>query len=183
MSSFGDNVYTDFSVNDMTRLYQIIQKVPSENISSLDLVTPPHNFLTTANENGLSTVEPIAGTDNFADIQSFVRNTLRDSFLAKENAPIAIYNATSISGLATKESTLLKSYGYNINAVDSLPKATDPAKTTLVDLSSGADKYTRHYLEERLGVVSGSSLPPGLGITPPTGTKFVIILGKDASGN
>jgi hypothetical protein len=96
---------------------------------------------------------------------------------------VAIYNATSIAGLATKESTLLKSYGYNITTIDSLPKVTDPAKTILVDLSSGVDKYTRHYLEQRLSVAAQTSLPSGLGVTPPTGTKFVIILGKDASNS
>ncbi len=183
MSSFGNNIYTDFSLNDTKRLYEIISKIPSSNISSLDLVTPPHDLLTTANLNGLSIVEPKAGLYNYDTLGSYIRNALRDGLLIKENAPIAIYNATSVAGLATKEANLLKSYGYNITVVDSLPKATDPAKSTLVDLSSAADKYTRHYLEQRLSVVALNKLPADTGITPPSGTKFVIIVGKDANVN
>ena len=182
LSSLGNNVYTDFSLNDIKRLNEIISKIPSSNISSLDLVTPPHDLLMTANLNGLSIVQPKAGLFSYGALGSYIRNALRDGLLIKENSPVAIYNATSITGLATKEADLLKSYGYNVTTVASLPKATDPAKSVLVDLSGGADKYTRHYLEQRLALVAVNKLPADTGITPPSGTKFVIILGKDANG-
>ncbi len=183
LSSLGSNVYTDFSRDDIMRLYQIMGKIPPSNIVSIDLVTPPHDLLTTGNLNGISIVQPKAGLTAYSDIQSYVRKALRDGLLIKENAPVAIYNATLVTGLATKEADLLKSYGYNVTAVDSLPKVTDQAKSVLIDLSSGMDKYTRHYLEQRLGLAAQNSLPADTGITPPSGTKFVIIVGKDVSGN
>ena len=77
--------------------------------------------------------------------------------------------------------TLLKSYGYNVIKADSSATATDPATTTIVDLSKGQDKYTLHYLETRFGVAAVSKLPSDLGITPPPNAKFVIILGEDVS--
>lgn len=184
LNSLGNNVYTDFSLNDMSRLYQIIGDIPSGSIVSLDLVTPPHDLLTTGSVDGMtSIVQPKAGTLSYAAINNYVRNALRDGLLIKENAPVAIYNATSVVGLATKEANLLKSYGYNVTTIDNLPNPTDPAKSTLIDLGGGADKYTRHYLEQRLGVTAQNSLPGGLGITPPSGTKFVIIAGKDAQNS
>ncbi|MEK7561304.1 MAG: LCP family protein [Patescibacteria group bacterium] len=183
LSSFGDNIYTDFSLNDVKRLYEIISKIPSSNISSLDLVTPPHDLLSTANLNGLSIVQPKAGLYSYDALGSYIRNALRDGLLIKENAPIAIYNATSVVGLATKKAKLLKSYGYNVTTVESLSEATDPAKSMLIDLSGGVDKYTRHYLEQRLAIIASNKLPTSTGITPPSGTKFVIILGKDANGS
>lgn len=181
LSSFGDNIYTDFSLNDIKRLYTIISKIPSGDISSLDLVTPPHDLLSTGNMGGLSIVKPKAGLFNYGPLQNYIRNALKDGFLLKENASVAIYNATSTAGLATKEADLLKSYGYNVTTVDSLPSPTNAAETTLIDLSGGSAKYTKHYLERRLGVSASGNLPSGLGITPPTGTKFVIIAGKDVS--
>ncbi len=181
MSSFGDNIYTDFSLNDIKRLYEVISKIPSSNIDSLDLVTPPHDLLSTGNVNGLSVVRPKAGLYDYGPLKSYIRNALRDGFLLKENAPIAVYNATSIVGLATKQADLLKSYGYNVTSVDNVAGPSDPAKSVLVDLSSGSAKYTRHYLQQRLGVVATSSLSAELGISPPVGTKFVIIVGKDAN--
>lgn len=180
LSSFGNNIYTDFSLNDIKRLYEIISKIPSSNINSLDLVTPPHDLLSTGGLNGLSIVQPKAGLYQYDEINNYIRNALRDGLLIKENAEVAIYNATSIDGLASKEAKVLKSYGYNVTTVDSLAELTNPISTSLIDLSGGSAKYTRHYLQQRLGVTAQNSLPSGIGVTPPSGTKFVIILGSNA---
>jgi LCP family protein required for cell wall assembly len=181
LSGLGNNVFTDFSLDDLTRLYKITGKIPSSSISSIDLVTPPHNLVTTGNMNGLSIVQPRAGLFDYDAIQSYVRNALKDSYIAKENAQIAIYNDTNVSGMATKQSNYLKSYGYNVTTVGNTPTPTNPQKTQIIDLSKGVDKYTKHYLESRYGVTSSTTLPPGLGITPPAGTSFVIIVGEDVA--
>jgi LCP family protein required for cell wall assembly len=181
LSSLGNNVYTDFSLDDMMRLYKIVGKIPSKNITSIDLVTPPHNLVTTGNINGLSVVQPRAGLFEYSAIQSYVRNALKDSYIAKENAQIAIYNATNVSGMATKQSNYLKSYGYNVVTVGNTPTPTNPQKTQIIDLTKGVDKYTKHYLESRYGVSSTTALPPSLGVTPPAGTSFAIIVGEDVA--
>jgi len=145
LNSLGNNVYSDFSLNDITRLYQIGSQVPSSSIASLDMVTPPHDLLITGTVDGAtSIVKPKAGLFQYAAIQSYVRNALRDGFIAKENAAVTIYNATSSPGLANKVGDTLKSYGYRVTAVGNAPNATNPATTTLVDISGGVDKYTRH---------------------------------------
>jgi hypothetical protein len=51
----------------------------------------------------------------------------------------------------------------------------------VIDRSKGVNKYTRHYLEQRFGVIAQSNVPSDTGITPPQGTAFVIIVGKDAA--
>jgi LCP family protein required for cell wall assembly len=183
LDSFGNNVYTDFSLNDITRLQQIMSKIPSGSISSLDFTTPPHNLVTTGNINGLSVVEPRAGLFDYSAIQYFVHNALKDSYLAKENSHIAIYNATTINGLAGASADKLRSFGYNVTIVDNTPSATNPSITTIVDLSKGADKYTRHYLEQRFKVKAVTSMPKNTGVSPPSGTTFVIILGRDAANS
>jgi LCP family protein required for cell wall assembly len=181
LSSLGNNVYTDFSLDDLTHLYKIVGKIPSKNITSLDLVTPPHSLVTTGNMNGLSIVQPRAGIFDYAAIQGYVRNALKDSYIAKENSQIAIYNATNIAGMATKQSNYLKSYGYNVVTVGNTPTPTNPQKTRIIDLTKGTAKYTRHYLENRYGVSASTVLPADLGVTPPAGTSFVIIVGEDVA--
>lgn len=183
LDSFGNNVYTDFSVNDIMRLQQIFGKIPSNKIGSLDLTSDTHNLVTTANMNGLSIVRPRAGLTDYSEIQSYVRNALKDSFIAKENSQIAIYNSTSIVGLATASSNKLKSYGYNVTVVDNTPTESNQPITTIVDFSKGKDKYTRNYLEKRFKVTAINSLNASFGVKPPTGTTFVIILGKDAANS
>lgn len=179
--SLGNNVYTDFDTSTIRCLYSEISKVPSTSIKSLDMVKPPNNLLTTGNINGLSVVEPRAGLFDYDDIHDFVHSSLRDGFIARENAKVAVYNATNTAGLATSTANTLKSYGYNVTAIQNSPNATNPATTTVVDLSKGVDKYTRYYLERRFGTTAAGKLPAGSGITPPIGTAFVIILGNDAA--
>jgi hypothetical protein len=183
LDSLGQNVYTDFSASDIKCLYKQMSTIPSSAIQSLDMVTPPNQLLTTGNVGGQSIVKPLAGIGDYGDIHTFLHQSLKDGLITRENAQIAIYNATGINGLASDESDLLKSYGYNVKTIETAPNATDPQSTTLVDLSKGADKYTKHYLEDRLGVTAVGKVPSDYGITPPLGTKFVIILGEDASAS
>lgn len=180
LSSLGDNVYTDFTLADISRLYEIVGQIPSNAITSLDLVTPPHDLVTTGNVDGLSIVQPKAGLFEYDAITSYVRNALRDGFLAKENAKVAVYNATDIGGLATKEANTLKSYGYNVTTIENAPKTTNPLKTQIIDLSHGK-KYTLNYLQQRFNVLASGKVPSATGITPPVGTDFVIIIGQDVA--
>lgn len=182
LSSLGNNVHTDFSLGELKRVQEIMSKMPSSSIVSLDLVKPPHDFLTTGNINGLSVVYPKAGLFEYGGLQNYVRNTLKDGFIAKENSKVAIYNATNIAGLATKKADELKSYGYNVPTITNAP-TTNPPTTVIVDLSKGKDRFTRHYLEKRFGVSARGSVPGNAGITPPLDTTFVIILGEDAANS
>lgn len=183
LNSFGSNVFTDFSLDDLSRLYQIISEIPSAGIKSLDLVTPPHQLLTTGNINGLSIVQPTAGLFNYSAIQRFVHSRLKDGLIVKENAAVMIYNATSTPGLATKQAKILRSFGYRVVTVANAPKTTNPATTAVVDLTDGAARYTRNYLEKRFKTAAQSNLPDSSGIAKPNDPAFVIILGKDATAN
>jgi hypothetical protein len=123
----------------------------------------------------------LAGVGNYDYNHAFLHTQLPEVLKNKQNASVAIYNATDTAGLAGGESTLLKSYGYNVIKADSTAAVTNPVTTTIVDLSKGQDKYTLHYLENRFGVTAVDKLPSDAGVTPPVGVKFVIILGNDAS--
>ena len=85
-------------------------------------------------------------------------------------------NGTSITGLAGKESTYLKSYGYNVSGVGDAPTKTY-TNSVLVDVRSGSKKYTLNYLQKRLNLTATTTLPAGV----QAGTAdFVLILGTDA---
>lgn len=183
LDSLGQNVYTDFSSSDIKCMYKQMATIAPGSMQSLDMVEPPNNFLTTANVRGLSVVQPRAGLYDYSDIHDFLRSSLKDGLIVKENAPVAIYNATSTSGLASSKAKQLKTYGYNIAAVENAPSATDPASTLIVDLSKDTGKYTAHYLKTRFGAEVVKKLPSEFGITPPANAKFVIILGNDTSSS
>jgi LCP family protein required for cell wall assembly len=177
LSSFGDHVRTDLTINEMSRLYDIGKNISHDKVASISLADVNNPLVRTGMVGDQSVVMPKAGLFNYTEIQSYVRNSLRDSFLKNENASILILNGTSIAGLAGKESTYLKSYGYNVTGIGDAPTKAY-TKTVLVDMRNGAKKYTLNYLQKRLALTAGTSLPdPNI----KAGTAdFVLILGTDA---
>jgi LCP family protein required for cell wall assembly len=180
LSAFGDHVSTDLGVNDTLRLMTMFKGVGTGNIKSVSLADPPNDFVRTGMVGNSSVVLPIAGQDNYTDIQNYVRNTLKDPYLAKENANVVVLNGTSTPGLASTTGDKLKSYGYNVTKVDSAP-TSDYTKTTLVDLTKGKKPYTKNYLQKRFNAKVLTKLPDTT--MQASGADFVVILGQDASAN
>ncbi len=176
LDNFGNHVQTNFSLQDLTRLYDLSKQIPSNKIQSIGLVDPPHDYLTTRNIGGLSVVVPKAGLNNYKDIQSYIRNTLKDSFIKNENASILVLNGTQIPGLATTKSDELKSYGYNVANASNAP-TKNYTKTIIVDMRGGVKKYTKRYLEQRFKTIATGSLPDSN--IDSQNADFVIILGTD----
>lgn len=177
LNTLGNNVRTDLNgTSELKRLYEIAQNIPGDKFVSVGLADPPNVLVATDNIGGLSVVVPTEGLFQYDNIQSYVRNTLRDAFLKKENARVAILNGTGVAGLATGREKELKSYGYNVVLIDNAP-TEDYQQTQLIDLSSGKNPYTSSYLEKRLGVKLSTQTIEGL----PTNetVDFVIILGSN----
>lgn len=176
IDAFGNHAQSNMTTKEVSRLYDIGKSIPSGDIMTIGLVDPPNNFLTSAHIPGQSVLAPRAGLNDFSEIQNFVRNSLKDGFIANENASLAVLNGTGTPGLATKKAAELKSYGYNVNTIADAP-TKNYTKTILVDLTNGKKKYTRHYLEQRLGVTAVTSLPDP-NIQNPGNADFIIILGQ-----
>ncbi len=176
ISDFGEQVSTDFSINEILRVYDLAKEIPGDKVVSVGLDDYVHGDMI----NSLSVQVPKAGLFDFSEIQNYVRNVMRDAFLKKEDAKIMILNGTDTAGLATKKSTELKSYGYNILSVGDAPTKAY-TKTILVDLRNGTNKYTLSYLEKRLNLKASTSLPDAS--INAGAADFVLILGTDQVGN
>lgn len=172
MSDFGGQVSTDFSVNEILRVYDLAKEINGDKVASVGL----DEYVKGEAMNGLAAQVPKAGTFDYSDIQDYVRNIMRDSFLKSEDAKIMILNGTDVTGLATKKSKELKSYGYNIVSVGDAPTKAY-ANTILVNLRGDSKKYTLSYLEKRLGLKATNSLPDNA--IDASAADFVIILGSN----
>lgn len=178
LNAFGDNIQSDISISDMTRMAAIMKKIPSSNIQSVGLADPNNSFVTTGNINGMSVVMPKAGLEDYSKIQAYIRSKLKDGYIARENATVTILNGSGVAGLANEKADELKSYGYNVGIVDNAP-TEDHTQTQIIDLTNGNKKYTVNYLKKRLNV-------PTVAKQVPTGivagaANIVIILGSDAA--
>lgn len=177
LSAFGNNVQTDLSLNNASRLYGIIKQVSDANTTSVGLADAGATLVTTGNMNGQSVVLPKAGLFNYGPIQNFVRSKLKDPYILKENAKVLVLNGTSLPGLATLKANDLKSYGYNVTGAANTPN-TGWSHTIVVDLSkNNKNKYTRNYLEKHFNVKAASSMPDDTIGT--NAADFVIIIGSD----
>jgi LCP family protein required for cell wall assembly len=180
VNEFGEHVRSNLSTGEVLRIYDIMKGIDSSKVTSVGLADPPNVLVGTGMINGQSVVKPTAGLFDYSAIQNFVRNTLRDGYLKKEDASIAVFNGSTITGLAGKRATELKSFGYNITATANAP-TKNYQQTTLIDLTGGKKKYTQHYLEQRLKVTAVTSLPDSS--INPNGAEFVIILGQNESNS
>src|SRR5206468_1493015 len=90
MNAFGDNVYSDLSTQGAMRFMSIMKQVGDNKISSLSLSDQQHQLVTTDHVGSTSIVRPVAGLNNYADIQSYVRSQLPDGYLVREHAPVAV---------------------------------------------------------------------------------------------
>lgn len=176
MNAFGNNAQTDLSLKNASRLYNITKRISSTNTVSVGFADPPNQFVTTGNITGQSVVLPKAGLFKYSDIQTFVRGQLKDPYILKEKAKIVVLNGTTVPGVATAKAEELRSYGYNVIKSGDTP-TTGWTQTTLVNLNKNRNKYTAHYLEQRLGGTTTNTLPDNAIQT--NGADFVIIIGSD----
>lgn len=178
MDNFGDHIYTDFGMNDLTRLYAVTKGISDSNVKSIGLADPPNDYLTTGSYAGQSIVRPKGTTIfDYSAINQYVRTQLPDGYIAKENAPITVLNGTATSGRASKVGDYLKTYSYNVVKVDTAP-TQDYSKTTIVDLT-GKNKYTKNYLEKRFNIKVTRTLPQGIAVSEADKKGFIIIVGTD----
>jgi LCP family protein required for cell wall assembly len=175
LSTFGSNVVTDLSVGDASRLYDIMKQIPETSVASVGLTDPKTKYVTTGRVGNQSVVLPLAGMYNYTPIQQFIRKSLPDGFIVKENARILIVDAAQNPELAKEKSEQLKSYSYNV--VGTISTVNTVRETTLVNLAGKSKPYTQHYLEQRFGLQATNKLTDSS--LQKESAEFILIIGSD----
>lgn len=176
MDSVGNNVKTDFKINELASLYYLMKKVKSEDIQSLSLNhADGQNLLSNyTTSTGQSALVPAAGVDDYSQIQKYLAKAMSNNKVSKEEAKVVVLNGSDVTGLAKQEGDKLTKKGANITQVGDAPQAM--AKLTIVDNSSGKKPNTR----KMLGSTYGSNRFGGdVSVAQQYGADFVIIIGSD----
>ena len=176
INTFGNRVQTNFSTDDLMRLYELSKSIPNENITNVDLAMKDEPVVTTGTVGGQSVVYPIAGINDYSEVKKFVRLKLKDSYIIKENPTIIVLNASGKTGAAANRAEELKSYGYNVIQVADAPIGDVPV-TQLIDTTKGAKKYTKRYLELRFNTKAVGKLD-GLDTTPYV-ADYIVVIGEN----
>lgn len=175
LDAAGNNVTTDFKIDELRRLYEIGKKVQSQNIKSIGLTDEGVELVSTfTSDSGQSAVRPSAGVTNFTQIKSFIKKLISTDPIVTEGASVSVLNGSGIAGLAQKTADELNLKGLT---VDSVANAT-VRKATIIATKTGIEKNaTKKYLEQKFGTTATTDITAYPEVKNYT-SDFIIILGE-----
>ena len=176
-STLGDNLRTNFSVDEMKTLAHLASSFDFNNMRQISLIEP-EPLMTTGTINGISYVLPSAGVSNYNAIQKYITKMFSSDPRSYENYTILVLNATETPGLASTEKSTLEEAGYDNIYVDDAPVGEYSVGYTVYSLTDTAPG-TKKLLEEKyqITIKSATELPAGIS----TDYNFVIIVNSDNS--
>jgi hypothetical protein len=179
LTSFGNNVATDLSMDDALRLYDLAAPITGSSLTSINLYANNSQYIMAGNMEGQPMVLPTAGLFSYGQIHTYIATQLPNPYLVKEDATVLVLNGTSTAGLATTLGNKLTNQGYNVNGVANTPNS-GWAKTTLYNVAGG-NSHTQAFLEKSLKIeVSKKPLSKSIATD---GADFVIIIGNNEANN
>lgn len=159
MEALADNFRTDMTPREVTLLFERVSEIDKANISSIVLGNGGFGSLNLLTSHGgaLGSVQqPLAGPTSYTSIQREWHKIIPDPLVKKEAARVHVAYASN-KGKTTAESfaALLTDYGYTVSG--DVTASSEKITTKQLRVYSGdKQRYTVHYLEKRLGVVSTS---------------------------
>lgn len=176
-STLGDNLRTNFSIDEMKTLAHLASSFDFNNMRQVSLIEPDP-LMTTGTINGISYVLPSAGVGNYNAIQKYITKMFSSDPRSYEDYTILILNATETPGLASTEKSTLEEAGYNNIYIDDAPAGEYSEGYTVYSLTD-TTPGTKKLLEEKYQTTTKSTaeLPAGI----PTDYNFIIIVNSDNS--
>ena len=176
-STLGDNLRTNFSVDEMKTLAHLASSFDFNNMRQISLIEPDP-LMTTGTINSISYVLPSAGVGNYNAIQKYITKMFSSDPRSYEDYTILVLNATETPGLASTEKSTLEEAGYDNIYIDDAPIGEYSEGYTIYSLTDTAPG-TKKLLEEKYQTTtkSATELPAGIS----TDHNFVIIVNSDNS--
>lgn len=173
-SALGDNLRTDFSIEEMKTLAHLTSNFDFNNIRQISLIEP-EMLMTTGTINGISYVLPAGGVGYYVRIQDYVAKMLSSDPRVYEDSTILVLNGTETPGLASSEKSTLEEDGYQNISIDDAPAGEYLEEYTLYDLTN-TKPGTKKLLEEKYHTTAKSAedLPTNVN----QNYDFIIIIGN-----
>lgn len=169
-STLGDNLRTNFSLDEIKALGHLTFDFDFDNMRQLNLWP---DYMTTGGIDGISYVLPRAGVDNYSAIQAYVAKYLNNDPRTYENPSLIIYNATGEKGVAGAEKEKLEEAGYTVTKIDNT--SVEIADKITIYTTNANNKGTRDMLEKYydLKIKMPKEIPEGI----PKDHDFIIVIG------
>jgi len=179
MDALGQNLRTNFEISEVRTLISLGKDIPSDKVVSIDLVSEENQLIVSGNIPGAGSIQvPRAGTFEYSEIKAFLNKKLNANDITRENAHVALFNASGVEGYAGLQSKRLEKQGFNITAIGNAPTGTYE-NVEIYDLTK-KKSATKKKLQSIYGVKVKTGNPP---IAVTGDTDFVIIFAKASSAN
>lgn len=179
LDALGSNIHTTIDSSEVKTFIGVAKDTPTSNITSIDILNDSQGVLKTAiGPDGSDIVRPVAGLEDYSDLQTFTRKLLQGQApVISENAPIDVLNASGVKGAAQQVADDLGANGMTIRQVSTTASGTYP-HYTIYDLSKGSQSKTLAALKAKLGGATiAMTLPKGIYST----AEFVVIIGPESA--
>ena len=178
-STLGDNLRTNFSIDEMKTLAHLSANFDFDNMRQISLIEP-ERLMTTGTINGISYVLPSAGVGNYGAIQKYVAKMFSSDPRNYEDYTILVLNATETPGLASTEKSNLEEAGYDNIYIDDAPEGEYAEGYILYSITDTAPG-TKRLLEEKYNTTAqpADTLPANI----PTDYDFIIIINPSDTNN
>lgn len=175
----GDNLRSNFSSDNIKAGAKLVSGFDVASIRNVPLVDYNTGvyYVKTGMINDISYVLPNTNSESdYSKIQAYVAKMFSSNPAVREDAGIAVFNATGESGIAGAEQERLESEGYTVYSIGDAAQEDCIEKYCLYVLGDSAPE-TLNALEARYNVAarSGSELPRGIAAGY---ADFVVIIGQ-----
>ncbi len=178
LNILGDNLRTNFSSDNIKSGMHLLAGFDPANIRSVPLMDYENQvyYVTTATINNISYVIPSAGQSNYTQIQQYVRKKFSSNPAMREGAQIAVFNATSGSGVAGVEMKRLENDGFNVLMISDAALDDCNEQYCVFALNDNMPG-TKAALEQRYQTTirSASEVPADIW---PGDADFIVIIGS-----
>ena len=174
-STLGDNLRTNFSIDEMKSLAHLTYDFDFNNIRQVSLIEP-EKLMTTGTINGISYVLPVGGNGNYSNIRAYVAKMFSSDPKQYEDPTILILNANDTPGAAANEKIKLEEDNYPTIYVDDVPATGEFENEYTLYARTEEKPGTKKLLEEKYNTTAKTleELPAGIDTT----CDFVIIVNK-----
>ncbi len=173
-STLGDNLRTDFSIEEMKTLAHLTSNFDFDALRQVSLIEP-NQLMTTGDINGISYVLPAGGASYYTRIQEYVAKMFSSDPRTYEDSTILVLNGGDMVGVASAEKTDLEKAGYINIDIDDAPEGKYSDEYTLYALTDVAPG-TKKLLEKKYNQTAKTleELPEGIA----QNYDFIIIINK-----
>lgn len=169
IATLGNHFKTDMKLDEMIKIFKIIQKVDKTKTVTDVLDNSVDGPLKSLN-NGQYVLIPKAGQNDWSEVHEFVLTVMPEPYLISESATIAIVDASG-DDLAEDIKKQLESVGYNVITTEIADAVS--ANTSL--WTNGVNKYTIELLKKRTKGTISRKMPSNTAIEP----DIVLVIGSD----